>query len=186
MTDAQDLIRSMISLIGEDPGREGLKGTPGRVVRSWEKLYGGYKQDPKKILSVEFSEIENYDQMVWMTDIQFFSTCEHHMLPFFGKAHVAYIPKGKVVGASKLVRLVDCFARRLQIQERMTGEIANAMFENLNPVGCGVIVVAQHFCMTARGVESQEVLMKTSALRGVFNDQKVKDEFRDLCFNGGL
>lgn len=184
--EAEKTVREMLSHIGEDPDREGLLKTPERVVRSWEKLYGGYKQDPAKILEVSFSETENYDQMILMTDIEFYSTCEHHMLPFFGKAHVAYIPKKKVVGASKLVRLVECFARRLQIQERLTGQIANAMQEHLDPRGSGVVIVAQHFCMTARGVERQEVLMKTSALRGAFMDQHVKEEFQRLCFTGGI
>jgi len=183
---SQQIVRELLLRIGEDPNREGLISTPERVVRSWDKLFGGYNQDPAKILGVTFSETGNYDQMILMTDIEFYSTCEHHMLPFFGKAHVAYIPKEKVVGASKLVRLVDCFSRRLQIQERLTGEIANAMAEHLNPVGCGVVIVAQHFCMTARGVERQEVLMKTSALRGAFMDQHVKEEFQRLCFTGGL
>jgi len=182
---AQDSRHTLIGLllqhIGDDPEREGLVGTPDRVVRSWDKLYGGYKQNPKDVLCTVFEETENYDQMVLLRDIEMYSTCEHHLLPFFGKAHVGYVPGTRVVGISKLARLVECFARRLQIQEKMTQQIADALNDNLSPRGVGVIVEAQHFCMTSRGVEKQNSVMVTSALRGCFTEKDVKEEFHRLC-----
>lgn len=188
MDRRRKIVQDMLTTIGEDPSREGLVNTPIRVVKSWEKLYGGYKQDPSQILSTTFKEAENYDQMIWLTDIPFFSSCEHHMLPFFGVAHLAYIPGEDqlVVGASKLARLVECYARRLQIQERMTRQIADAVEKYLKPKGCGTIVIAQHFCMTARGIEKEKVRMKTSAIRGLFYEKSVKEEFIQLCLQGGI
>lgn len=169
-------IALMLKYMGEDPTREGLVDTPKRVVRSWRTLFGGYRQDPKAIASTVF-ESEDYDQMVVLRDIELFSTCEHHLLPFFGKAHVAYIPKGKVIGLSKLARLVEVFSRRLQIQERLTKEIAGALFDILEPAGVGVVIEAKHFCMIARGVQKQNSVMTTSDLRGNFRDAEVKEEF---------
>lgn len=165
----------MIKHIGDDPQREGLLETPSRVVKSWAKLYGGYTQHPKDILKT-FTE-GSCDEMVSLTNIEFYSTCEHHMLPFFGTMHVAYIPNGKVVGVSKLARLVEVFARRLQIQERLTADIADALMKYLKPRGVMVMCQAQHFCMVARGVEKQNSIMSTSAIRGVFKLPSVKSEF---------
>jgi GTP cyclohydrolase I len=179
--DRHTLVRHLLEAIGEDPEREGLLDTPARVVRSWAKLYGGYAQDPKEILKTAFEETENYNQMVVLSDIELYSTCEHHMLPFVGKAHVGYIPGKKVVGISKLARLVECFARRLQIQEKLTQQIAHALQDTMEPRGVGVMIIAQHFCMTSRGVEKQNSLMKTSSLLGVFQEEKVREEFHRLC-----
>jgi len=173
-------LQHILAYIGEDPLREGLQETPERIIRSWDKLFGGYKQNPKDVLSKAFSEVAGYDQMIVLKDIEFYSTCEHHMLPFFGKAHVAYLPKNKVVGISKLARLVEVFARRLQIQERLTQQIADSLLEGADALGVGVVIEAQHFCMVARGVEKQESIMVTSALRGVFMEQAVREEFLTL------
>lgn len=173
------LVEGLICSIGEDPERQGLRDTPSRVVKSWSTIFGGYKMDPKEILERRFAS-EKYDQMIVLRDIEMFSTCEHHMLPFYGKAHIAYIPNGHVVGLSKLARLVECFARRLQIQERLTQQIADALNEHCQPRGVAVMIEAQHLCMVARGVQKQNSVMSTSALRGLFKDeQKVREEF--LC-----
>jgi GTP cyclohydrolase I len=183
-TPAQDAIVRVLEVIGEDPNREGLLDTPARVVRSYETLYGGYKQDPKKILSRTF-EGDGYDQIVLLDNIDFHSTCEHHLLPFFGRAHVAYIPRNRVVGLSKLARVVECFSRRLQIQERMTQQIATALTSALDPLAVGVVVQAQHFCMVARGVQKKNAVMTTSALRGLFkDDSKARGEFLALIGKG--
>lgn len=175
------VIVDLLRAIGEDPDREGLKNTPDRVVRSWSKLFGGYDQKPETILSAVFSETNDYDQMVLLKDCEIYSTCEHHLLPFFGRAHVGYIPGKSVVGISKLARLLECFARRLQIQERLTQQVADALETYLKPRGVGVIIEAQHFCMTSRGVEKQKSVMLTSALRGCFVKQDVREEFHRLC-----
>jgi GTP cyclohydrolase I len=174
-----DIIVSMLQAIGENPRREGLVDTPRRVIKSWSTLFGGYSQDPKEILGTVFDS-DNYDQMIVLRDIEMFSTCEHHMLPFFGKVHVAYIPNGKVVGLSKLARLVECYARRLQIQERLTQQIADAIIEHTGALGCGVVIEAKHFCMVARGVSKQNSVMSTCAIRGAFTEEKVKEEFLKL------
>ena len=172
-----DLVRHIIKAIGDHPQREGVRDTPKRVVKSWKELFGGYKQDPKEILSTTF-EGKGYDQMVLLRDIEFYSTCEHHMLPFMGKCHIAYIPKERVVGLSKLARLTECFARRLQIQEQLTNQIADAMVECLKPVGVAVAIEAQHFCMIARGVGKQNSIMQTTSLRGVFKEEdSARSEF---------
>jgi GTP cyclohydrolase I len=177
---AQALVLGVIHAIGEDPKREGLVDTPSRVVKSWSTLFGGYKMDPKEILERRFSS-EKYDQMIVLRDIEMYSTCEHHMLPFYGKAHIAYIPNGHVVGLSKLARLVECFARRMQIQEKLTQQIADAMVEHTGARGVGVMIEAQHMCMVARGVQKQNSVMVTSAIRGVFKDDPgVRDEFLRL------
>lgn len=167
--DAITTVRTMLHLIGEDPDREGLKDTPERVLRSWEELFGGYQADVGKILSTEFSK-DGYDEMIVCRDIEFYSTCEHHLQPFFGTAHVGYIPNKTIVGLSKLARLVDAFARRLQIQERLTEQIACALEEHLTPIGTGVVIEAKHFCMICRGVRKQNSIMVTSSLKGAMRD----------------
>jgi GTP cyclohydrolase I len=176
-TGPQENVTRIIEYIGEDSEREGLRETPGRVVRSWDTLYGGYKVDPKTALKI-FGE-DSSDEIVLLKDIEFYSTCEHHMLPFFGKAHIAYIPQGKVVGISKLARILEVFSRRLQIQERLCQQITKLLDEELAPLGSACILEAQHFCMTARGVQKQNSIMVTSSLTGVF---KNKDASRAELF----
>jgi len=180
--EIEDSVRRIIEYIGDDPNREGLKDTPTRVVKSWGKLFGGYRDNISAIvkLQAQFSETLHYDQMIVLKNIEFFSTCEHHMMPFFGKVHIGYLPKDKVVGISKLIRLVECYARRLQIQERLTQQIASAITETLRPMGVGVVIEAQHLCMMARGVEKQASVMTTSAMQGNFLEDKVKEEFLRL------
>lgn len=169
-------MRTLLVAIGEDPEREGLIDTPARVVRAWERLYGGYKEDPAEVLSTTFCEA--CEDMVVLRDIEFYSTCEHHMIPFFGRASVGYIPGDRVVGVSKLARLVECFARRLQIQERLTNQVANAIDKYLSPKGVAVVMEAKHLCMVARGVEKQNSVMVTSAVRGAFkNSVATRNEF---------
>ena len=179
--DIRNSLRHIISYIGDDPNREGLIDTPNRVVRSWKKLFGGYKEDSFKILSNASFDAEGYDEMIMLKNLEFYSTCEHHMIPFFGKATVAYIPESRIVGISKLARVVEVFARRLQIQERMTTQITDAIDEVLHPLGVMVVLEAQHLCMIARGVEKQHSSMVTSAVRGVFRDKpEVRAEFFSL------
>jgi len=174
----QNIVR-ILEYIGEDAKREGLIETPKRIVKSWDKLYGGYKQSPKGILSKVFTQ--KYDEIVLLKNIELYSTCEHHLLPFYGKAHIAYIPNGKVVGISKLARLLECFSRRLQIQERLCNEVVDALEENLKPKGGACIIEAQHFCMTSRGIEKQNSVMTTSALRGAFREkQEAREELLNL------
>ena len=173
-------VEALLKELGEDPGRDGLLKTPGRVARSFRFLTSGYQQDPREILNNALFEV-SYDEMVVVKDIDFYSLCEHHMIPFFGRAHVAYIPNGKVVGLSKIPRLVEMFARRLQVQERMTTEIAETIEEVLQPKGVGVVVEASHLCMMMRGVERQNAYAITSSLKGVFNsDSKTRSEFMEL------
>ncbi len=183
-TSAQDIrnsLKNIIEFIGDNPFREGLKGTPDRIIRSCQKLFGGYKEDSFKILSNASFDAEGYDEMIMLKEIEFFSYCEHHMIPFFGKATVAYIPESRLVGISKLARVVEVFARRLQIQERMTTQITDAIDEVLHPLGVMVVLEAQHLCMIARGVEKQHSSMVTSAVRGVFRDKpEVRAEFFSL------
>lgn len=167
-TIAEAAMKQVIRHLGEDVDREGLKDTPARVIRALEEMTGGYQQDPASILATTFAE--RSDEIVILRDIEFYSTCEHHMLPFYGVAHVGYLPGARVVGLSKLARLVDCFARRLQIQERLTNEIADAMQTHLEARGVGVILTAHHMCMGARGVRRPSARMITSAMRGVFLD----------------
>ncbi len=173
-------IKSVLSEIGENPEREGLLKTPERVAKSMKFLTDGYKQDPAKIIqSAMFSE--EYSQMVLVKDIELYSLCEHHMLPFFGKAHVAYIPNGHIVGLSKIPRIVDVFARRLQVQERLTDEIKDCIQETLNPRGVAVVIEAQHLCMQMRGVQKQHSSTTTSAFSGIFmSDEKTRAEFINL------
>ena len=159
-------ITEQLRYIGEDPTREGLVETPNRIVRSWKELYCGYDQDPKELLTTFDSD--GYDQIVLLKDIELYSMCEHHMLPFYGKAHVAYIPDKKVIGISKLARLVDMFARRLQIQERLGEQVTSTLMEILQPQGAACIIEACHMCMRMRGVAKQQSTMVTSSLKGVF------------------
>jgi GTP cyclohydrolase I len=175
----EDVVRRMLQLIGEDPKREGLVETPQRVVRSWLELFSGYAIDPAKVLSAHFDS-DGYDQMIVCRDIQFYSTCEHHLQTFCGRAHVGYLPDKRVVGLSKLARLVDIFARRLQIQERMTEQIAAAFQTAMQPRGVGVVCEAQHFCMICRGVQKQTSSMVTSSLKGTFLEAPVRAEFFNL------
>ncbi len=176
----EDLVRETLSIVGEDPGREGLLHTPRRVAIAWEFLTHGYTMDIAEVLNGAVFE-EQYDEMVVVKDIDFYSLCEHHCLPFFGKAHVAYIPNGKIVGLSKLPRIVDVFARRLQVQERMTQQIARTIQEHLQPQGVAVVTEASHMCMMMRGVQKQNSATTASAMFGVFKDQvETRNEFMTL------
>jgi len=176
---AENVARTL-SLLGEDPGREGLARTPVRVARALQFLTGGHRLDVRALLNDALFDVE-YAEMVIVRDIDFFSLCEHHMLPFYGKAHVAYLPHKKVVGLSKLPRIVDMFARRLQVQERMTSDVATAIQEAVDPYGVGVVIEAQHLCMMMRGVEKQNSRTVTSAMLGTFKDDpKTRTEFLDL------
>ena len=177
--DAETTVTKMIEHLGDNPNREGLLDTPKRVVKSWKTLYGGYVQTPEEVLQTAFTV--DCDEMIISKDIEFYSTCEHHMLPFFGKAHIAYIPRSKVVGLSKLSRLLEVYARRLQIQERLTNQIADGLMNVVNPLGAGVIIEAKHFCMVCRGVQKKNSTMITSAIRGLFKSAEVKNEFHRLC-----
>jgi len=173
-------IREVIEALGEDPGREGLVRTPERVEKALRFLTSGYAADISKIVNGAIYEVK-YDEMVIVKDIEFFSMCEHHMLPFYGKVHVAYIARNKVIGLSKLPRIIDAFARRLQIQERLTQEVAQCIQDLLDPLGVGVIAEAQHFCMMMRGVEKQHSGTVTSAMLGAFRTSKeTRDEFLSL------
>lgn len=164
--DPKDVIIQILQHLGEDPTREGLQDTPKRVVKSWKEIYGGYDVDVPSLFTTFAAD--GYDQIVLLRDIEFYSNCEHHMQPFFGRAHVAYIPETRVVGISKLARLVDAFARRLQIQERIGDEVTRALVEHLSPKGAACIIEAKHMCMCARGVGKQNSIMTTSSLQGVF------------------
>jgi GTP cyclohydrolase I len=176
----EDLLHEVIVRLGEDPQREGLRRTPQRLSRALEYFTRGYREDPRQILLGAMFTV-NYDEMVIVKDIEMFSLCEHHMLPFFGKVHIAYIPNGKVVGLSKLPRLVDVFARRLQVQERMTTEIAEAIQDIVQPQGVGVVIEARHLCMMMRGVEKQHSATVTSSMLGVFRqEQETRQEFLEL------
>jgi len=176
----ESAITKVLELVGEDPSREGLKKTPSRVAKAWEFLTEGYKQDPKEILNQALFTTSN-DEMVVVRDIEFYSTCEHHMLPIIGRAHVAYIPDGKVVGLSKIPRIVNVFARRLQIQEQMTEQIADAISETINPKGVAVVLHARHMCMEMRGVQKINSTTVSSALRGLFkSDQRTRNEFYNI------
>jgi len=180
----QDIIRDLLIKIGEDPDREGLKNTPERFEKSITFLTQGYQQDPRDVLRSAIFH-EQYDEMVTVKDIDIFSMCEHHMLPFFGKCHVAYMPRKHIVGLSKIARVVELYARRLQVQERLTDQIADAVMEVLDPAGVGVVIEAAHFCMMMRGVEKQNSRTVTSALRGIFrDDSKTRVEFLRLAHGG--
>ena len=180
--ELQDHLQRILELLGEDPNREGLQRTPLRVAKAMTDLTAGYAQDPIAILnSAKFSE--DYRQMVIVKDINFYSLCEHHMLPFYGKVHVAYIPNGQVTGLSKIARVVDCFSRRLQIQERLTKQIRECIQEALQPLGVMVVIEAQHMCMQMRGVQKQGSITTTSDFCGAFNQAKTREEFLALIKN---
>jgi len=181
--EARDAVRTLIKWAGDDPDREGLLDTPDRVVRSYEEYYSGYGQDPVEILKRTFEETNGYDEMVVLKDVEISSHCEHHMAPIIGRVHIGYLPYKSVVGISKLARIVNVFARRLQIQEKMTAQIADALNEVINPRGVGVVVEAAHHCMTTRGIQKQGVMMVTSRMLGTFrSDPKTRREF--LAFIG--
>ena len=168
--EAEAAVRTLIRWTGDDPDREGLKGTPDRVVRAYEEFYSGYEADPVEILSRTFEETDGYDEMVVLRDIRLESNCEHHMVPILGKAHVAYLPERRVVGISKLARVVEIYSRRLQIQEKLTSQIANCINDVLHPKGVAVVIEAAHQCMTTRGVHKTGVSMVTSRMLGAFRD----------------
>ena len=172
-------VREILTAVGEDPDRDGLLGTPNRIARLYEEILSGEHQDPTRHLKVTFAE--DHHEMVLVRDIPFDSMCEHHMMPFTGKAHVAYIPSGAVVGLSKLARVVEEYARRLQVQERLTSQVADAIWEHLKPQGCGVVMESTHTCMTMRGIRKPGSSMMTSAVRGSFETQlETRSEFMDL------
>lgn len=177
-------VRGVLADLGEDPGREGLLKTPDRVARALQFLTKGYGEDPKAVINGALFT-EDYQEMIVLKDLDYFSLCEHHMLPFFGKAHVAYLPSTKIVGISKLARLVEVYARRLQVQERLTTQIANTLMEALDPQGVGVVLQAEHLCMRMRGVEKQNSVVVTSAMLGAFRTcQETRQEFMSLVANG--
>ncbi|MDO8304127.1 MAG: GTP cyclohydrolase I FolE [Sedimentisphaerales bacterium] len=176
-------VLEILEAVGEDPNREGLKATPERVARMYIELLCGITADPQEHLKSAFTE--NYDEIVLLRDIPFYSICEHHMMPFIGKAHVAYLPEGKVLGVSKLARIVDCFARRLQLQERLTAQIADSLMDGLKPQGVAVVLEASHSCMTIRGIKKPGSVMVTSAVRGIFKkDPRSRSEVMSLLHNG--
>jgi GTP cyclohydrolase I len=177
---AEDAVRALLQYIGEDPDREGLQRTPTRVVRAFEFLAKGYAQDARAVINGALFT-EDYQEMIVCKDLDFYSLCEHHLLPFMGKAHVAYIPRNHIIGLSKIARLVEIFARRLQVQERMTKQIASTILEVLDPLGVGVVLEAEHMCMRMRGVEKQNSWVTTSTMLGVFRaNQETRQEFMTL------
>ncbi|MGG5817718.1 GTP cyclohydrolase I FolE [Falsiroseomonas sp. HW251] len=182
--DAEDAIRTLLRWAGDDPAREGLQDTPSRVARAYREWFCGYEEDPVEILARSFEETDGYDEMVVLRDIRLESTCEHHMAPILGKVHVAYLPNGRVVGISKLARVVDAYAKRLQIQEKMTAQIANSIQDVLQPKGVAVVVEAAHQCMTTRGVHKPGVTMVTSRMLGAFRDDpSTRREFLAMIGN---
>ena len=182
--DFEELVRRELELLGEDPSREGLVRTPSRVAKSLKWMTQGYGSSAEQVVGEGIFK-EEHDNMIMVRDIELYSMCEHHMLPFFGKAHVAYIPNGKIVGLSKIPRIVDVYAQRLQVQERLTEQIAEGLCRVLNPAGVGVVIEAYHLCMMMRGVQKQNSKTITSALRGAFReDPKTRDEFLRLAHNG--
>src|SRR5579859_7745411 len=179
--EAEAAVRTLLEWAGDDPDREGLKGTPARVVRAYEEFFRGYDTDPVELLQRTFDEINGYDEMVVLRDIRFESHCEHHLAPIIGKAHVAYLPQQRVVGISKLARLVEVYAKRLQIQEKMTAQIANTLDEVLQPKGVAVVIEAAHQCMTTRGIHKTGVSMVTSRMLGAFRtDPSTRREFLSI------
>jgi len=176
----EELTKKLLKEVGENPEREGLLKTPYRVAKSWNFLTSGYKKDLDKLVNKAIFH-EDYDEMVLIKDIEYYSLCEHHLLPFFGRAHVAYIPNGKIIGLSKIPRIVDLFSRRLQVQERLTQEIADTLFDVLEPKGVAVVVEGQHMCMQMRGVQNKNSYASTSHMLGIFReDAKTRKEFLDL------
>lgn len=183
--EALAAVRTLIEWAGDDPDREGLLDTPRRVVKAYRELFSGYESDPRAYLERTFEEVGGYDELVLLRDIRVVSFCEHHMLPFLGRAHVGYLPNDRVVGISKLARVVHGFARRLQIQEKLTAEIAEAIQDILKPKGVGVVIVSEHSCMTMRGVNTPGSKLTTSSLLGeVRDDPRTRQEFFDLVRNG--
>ena len=180
----EEIYRELLRRIGEDPNRDGLLRTPERIEKTLAYLTKGYQEDPRQLLRAALFDVD-YDEMVIVKDVEMFSLCEHHMLPFFGKVHVAYIPKGKVIGLSKIARLVEVFARRLQVQERMTRQIADAIQEAIAPQGVGVVIEARHLCMMMRGIEKQNSSTVTSAMVGVFQKKETRSEFLSLVRPAG-
>lgn len=182
--EAEEAVRTLLRWAGDDPTREGLLGTPNRVVRAYEEFFAGYTEDPTELLGRTFDETGGYDEMVVLRDIEFFSHCEHHIAPIVGKAHIGYLPDRRVVGISKLARLVEAFARRLQIQEKLTAEIANTLDAVLKPKGVAVVIEATHQCMTTRGVKKPGVTLVTSRMLGSFReDEKTRREFLTIIGN---
>jgi GTP cyclohydrolase I len=183
---AEAAVRTLLKWAGDDPGREGLRDTPGRVARAFQEFFVGYDTDPVAFLKRTFEEVDGYDEMVMLRDIRFESHCEHHLAPIIGKAHVAYLPDKRVVGISKLARLVDVYAKRLQIQEKMTAQIANTLAEVLQPLGVAVVIEAAHQCMTTRGVHKPGVTMLTSRMTGEFRDNpSTRREFLAMIARDG-
>lgn len=179
--EAEAAVRTLIQWIGDDPDREGLLDTPKRVVKAYEELFGGYREDPVNILERTFEEAEDYDEMVLLRDIRLESFCEHHILPIIGKAHIAYVPNGRVVGVSKLARALEVYAKRMQIQEKLTAQVANAINDVLRPKGVAVVVEAAHECMTTRGVHKPGVSMVTKVMLGCFKDDaEMRRDFMGL------
>ncbi len=177
----QDAVRTLIGWAGDDPEREGLVDTPTRVAKAWREYFRGYHEDPSRHLSRTFDEVGGYDEIVLLRDIPFQSHCEHHLAPIIGHAHIAYLPRNRVVGISKLARVLHGFAQRLQVQERLTAEIADCIWEHLKPLGVAVVIQASHACMTARGVQTPGVQMTTSRMMGVFrDDEKARREIMGL------
>jgi len=184
-TAVEDAVRLIMRHIGEDPEREGLKLTPGRVRHALEFLTRGYRDDPKVAINGAVFSEEEYQEIILCKDLDFYSLCEHHLLPFFGKAHLAYLPNRRIIGLSKLARLVEIYARRLQVQERLTTQIAHTLMEELEPLGVGVVLEAEHLCMRMRGVEKQNCYVTTSAMLGVFRTHfETRQEFMNLLRNG--
>jgi GTP cyclohydrolase I len=181
----EEIYREILSRLGENPERDGLIATPTRVEKSMAYLTKGYKEDPEKVLHGALFDVD-YDEMVIVKDVEIFSLCEHHLLPFFGKVHVAYIPKGKVIGLSKIPRLVEVFARRLQVQERLTRQIADAIQHAIDPQGVGVVIEARHLCMMMRGIEKQHSSTVTSAMVGCFREKETRTEFLSLVRQPGV
>jgi GTP cyclohydrolase I len=181
---SEEIYREILRRIGEDPNRDGLLRTPDRVEKTMAYLTKGYQEDPLKLLRAALFDVD-YDEMVIVKDVEMFSLCEHHMLPFFGRVHVAYIPKGKVVGLSKIARLVEVFSRRLQVQERMTRQIADAIQDAIAPQGVGVVIEARHLCMMMRGIEKQNSSTVTSAMVGCFQQKETRSEFLSLVRPSG-
>ena len=184
--EAEAAVRTLLQWTGDDPSREGLIDTPARVVRAYEEYFSGYDEDPERILGRGFDETEGYDEIVVLKDIHFASHCEHHIAPILGKAHIAYLPRSRVVGISKLARLVETFGRRLQIQEKMTAQIANSLNNVLKPKGVAVVIEAAHECMTTRGIDKPGVNMVTSTMLGAFRDDpSTRREFMSIIGNPG-
>ena len=182
--EAEEAVRTLLRYAGDDPEREGLLDTPGRVARAYRQWFSGYDVDPVEMLTRTFEEVEGYDEMVVLRDIRFESFCEHHLAPIIGTAHIGYIPAGRVIGISKLPRLIDAYAKRLQVQEKMTAQIGNTLMEVLRPRGAAVVMEGEHHCMSTRGVHKPGVSMVTSTMLGIFRrDSRTRKEFMDIIGN---